>query len=51
MPTYMANGVYSMVKGSWMTPSHINTLLITPLAFSRPIQAYTRSSNEVQNGR
>ena len=28
----------------------MSALLITPLFFSSPIQAYTRSRNEVQNG-
>ena len=39
-----------MVRGSWMSPSASSTLLMTPFAFSKPIQAYTRSRNEVQNG-
>ena len=39
MPTYIANGVYSMVSGSWIRPSHIRTLLMTPFAFSSPIHA------------
>src|ERR1700737_1401893 len=50
MPTYIANGVYNIVNGSWIAPSQISTLLMTPLALSRPIQSYTRSSSDVQNG-
>src|SRR5271167_3708693 len=50
MPTYIANGVYSMVSGSWMMPSQMSTLLITPFAFKRPMHAYTRSNSEAQNG-
>ena len=33
-----------------MTPRYMSTLLITPLFFSSPIHAYTRSRNEVQKG-
>ncbi len=40
-----------MTNGSWMIPSAINTLLMTPSVFSRPIHAYTRSRKDVQNGR
>ena len=34
-----------------MTPSHCRRLLITPLVLSSPIHAYTRSRNEIQNGK
>jgi hypothetical protein len=50
MPTYIAKGVYSMLIGSWITPSASSTLLMTPFALSKPIQAYTRSSSDVQKG-
>ncbi len=33
-----------------MMPRDSSTLLMTPLFFSSPIQAYTRSRNDVQNG-
>ena len=39
VPTYMAKGVYSIVRGSWISPRDISKLLITPLAFKSPIQA------------
>ena len=39
MPMYTAKSVCIMVMGASITPSAISTLLITPLLFSRPIQA------------
>ena len=51
MPMYTAKLVFIIASGSSMMPSPRNTWLITPSVLSSPIHAYTRSRNDVQNGR
>ena len=51
MPMYTAKLVFIIASGSSMMPIPISTLLMTPSFLSSPIHAYTRSRNEVQNGR
>ena len=50
MPRYIAKLVCSITIGSSITSIDRSRLLIRPLLRSRPIHAYTRSRNEVQNG-
>ena len=51
MPRYTARFVRMICSGWWMTPSHSSAVLRRPVSRMMPSRAYTRSRNEVQNGR
>ncbi len=51
MPMYIAKSVCIITIGSSMMCRPISTLLMRPLLRRSPIHAYTRTRNEVQNGR